>query len=168
MRRAWLTFLTLVLLAITPAAFAQLELGIDAGLMDFGNDFVDDEGPRLSLRASWSFNDWVALEGQVTHSEADTLDAELQTYTINGVVSFRHDKTIQPYVMAGLGWASTELAGLSDDGQATVGAIGIRTFFDDEQTMGLRLETGFAWEDTFGGSTTHVSWSAGFVYRLPF
>ena len=173
MRRTFLAFLAVAVLAVAPSAFAQLELGIDGGLMDFGSDLVDDEGPRVSLRAGWYFNDWFGLEAQVARAEGD-FDTQLDTFTINGVVGFRHDEVVQPYIMGGIGFAEVERQGLElnrfmieESGQATVAAAGIKSFFGQAQNLGLRAEAGFVWEDTFE-STTHVTWSLGFIYRLDF
>lgn len=173
MRRTYLTILTFIILAVAPAAFAQLELGVDGSYMVFGSDLVDDEGERFSFRGAWYLNDYFAFEGQVAQASADALDTELKTYTLNGVVSFRPGETLQPYVMGGFGWSEAEQNAIGggkvdSDGQATVGAVGLKSFFGDQETFGLRLEAGFVWEDNFGESTTHITWSAGFVYRLNF
>ncbi|MDX1584605.1 MAG: outer membrane beta-barrel protein [Thermoanaerobaculia bacterium] len=166
-----MTFLTFIVLAVTPAAFAQFELGVDGSYMVFNSDLIDDEGERISFHAAYYFSEWFALEGQISHAEADSLDTEHQTYSLNGVVSFRHDEVVQPYFMGGFGWVEAErdLIGggmIEDDGQATVGAIGTKIFFGDQETFGLRLESGFVWDDLFGDSKTHISWSAGFIWRL--
>jgi hypothetical protein len=162
MRRIALLVVALLLgtslLAPGIAAKGKGEIGFDLGWAD-----LDDElggGSELAtIRGGYHATDRFMLEGQVEgifpDCEVSGECADLLVIYVNGQYKFRPDKSVEPYILLGAGWADIE-----DDynpfvedpfkGQLVVQVgAGSRFYFGKKKNAAVRLEvTGAFFEDT--------------------
>ena len=156
-----------VLLLATPALAAPRpgggEIGFDIGFTDFDSDFPSSGVVRFDVRAGWQASRLLQLEGQL--GIADDNDVELTTGFINAVINFyKGDRTV-PYILFGVGGARTDIGIADDTGVAGQFAAGVRAY-GREGKMGIRLELGTMWEDTFEQGWTHVNLVGGLTFDL--
>ena len=165
----------LLTLILSPAALAQkggVEIGGDAGILEFDDELGGEQEFRGDFRAGYFFTDRLELEGQYLHATS-IFDLALTAYMVNGVYHFRSaDAGVVPYVLAGVGSADVEVTPfflgpvISDNGTALQAALGVRFYVGDEHRGSWRLEVSALNEDTFDEDSTHLSLVGGFSWRF--
>jgi hypothetical protein len=178
--RATCTCLAVALAAARAAAADRGpgEIGVDFGMTSMDSNY-DDTGQRALVRGGYHFHDRFELEGQGGGSIADCAVnncAELQTWFVNGVFSFRGRTNVVPYVLAGAGIADREDFTIpflvpqttvpGDSSSAYQAGAGCRFFFGARKRSAVRVELSAFTEDTLGESSTHVNGMVGFLWRL--
>ena len=192
MRRLVPVMLCLVLLGAAPS-WAGLdakngELGFDLGYAHLDSNVSDKAGPpfsnlsdkagvRFNFRGGYCFTKLFELEGQGVG--LGTVEAGLpDVYKILGVdfvnaVFNLHpsNKAVVPYVLVGVGHATLMIdlepgPDVDDSGVAYQVAGGSRFFFGDKKRVAVRVELSVIGEDTFDETSTHVSLTGGFTWRL--
>lgn len=153
------------------------ELGAGIGSTQLDSDTGFDSGTSLAVRGGYFFNPAWELEGQLASSSADTdvagtnVDGTFRMYMVNGVYNFKTPKEIVPYVLAGVGFADTEvqasgLGSTSDNGTAYQIGGGSRFFFGKAKKAAFRVDLSRITENTFDETSTHTNLSAGFTWKL--
>ena len=153
------------------------EIGFDFGATGFDSEVTGKSAFRLAFRGGYHFSKWFELEGESSASvhiaregfnkvEADIV---LATVFVNGVLNFHSTSgNVVPYLLAGIGRARLDfpLANVNDTGAARQFAAGCRFFFGDHDQVAFRLQAGRLMEDSFGETSTHTNYVAGFTWRL--
>jgi opacity protein-like surface antigen len=177
-----LIFTFIVALLVATPAVADLnakngELGIDFGYTHLDSNVSDSAGGRFNFRGGYCFTKLFELEGQgVGIGNEDTGVVDVTTSLgidfANAVFNFHPSKReIVPYVLVGIGYAVMTIdldPGPKDDdhGFAYQFAGGSRFFFGDKKRVAVRVELSVITEDTFDETSTHVSLTGGFTWRL--
>jgi opacity protein-like surface antigen len=152
------------------------EIGFGFGHSDPGLDEVDS-AMFLGLRGGYNFNPNFELEGQFGSASDDgtiagtDYDATFRYLMANGVYNFRPAKQeLVPYVMAGIGQASTEaeVGGVTDDDSTMAYQVGggTRYFFGKNKRTGFRADLSFLKHENFDESTTVTTLTAGLTWKL--
>jgi len=182
MRRLLPVTLCLALLGAAPA-WAGLdakngELGFDLGYTHFDSDVSDKGAARFNFRGGYCFNKLFELEGQGAGMASEDTGGFADLYTVltidfvNAVFNFHpSNKEIVPYVLVGIGHATLEFdldpgPKVDDSGVAYQIAGGSRFFFGAKHRVAVRVELSVIDEDTFDQTSTHVSLTGGFTWRL--
>ena len=181
MKRLASVVLGLALGCVTPA-LADLsatngELGFDIGYGKFDSDVSDKGAARFNFRGGYCFTKLFELEGEgVGMGSEDTgfpdVTTSLGVDFVNAVFNFHPaNREIVPYVLAGVGYATLSVdldpgPDADDSGLAWQIAGGSRFFFGDKHRVAVRVELSAIEEDTFDQSSTHVSLTGGFTWRI--
>jgi len=140
------------------------EIGVDLGFTEFDSNVSKGaSAPRLNLRAGWQAARVFQLEGQL--GIADRNELQMATAFVNGVFCFPIGDRTVPYFLLGGGAARLDVNSVDDTAAAAQIAGGVRAY-GREGRVGLRLELGGMWEDTFSQSSKHVNLVVGFTFDL--
>jgi opacity protein-like surface antigen len=153
------------------------ELGFDFGYAHFDSDVSDKGAARFNFRGGYCFTKLFELEGEgVGIVSQDTgfpdVTTALSVDFVNAVFNFHpSNKAVVPYVLVGVGHATLEFdldpgPDVDDSGVAYQLAGGSRFFFGDKKRVAVRVELSLIDEDTFDETSTHVSLTGGFTWRL--
>lgn len=168
---AVLGFLMLAGVGGAPAMADGFEIGFDIGYIDFDGDIARDSELRYDVRAGYFFNRSFQIELQLIRASGD-LDTELTTVMINSVSSLRPQKTLDPYVLVGIGYAQLDLDTLdgtesfSDEDLAYQVGLGLRWDVGEVTGLGVRFEVSLLSEETFGGASNHVNALVGLTWQF--
>ena len=166
-RRGFVVLVVAGLLLATPALAAPKpgggEIGFDIGFTDFDSDFPSSGAVRFDVRAGWQASRLLQLEGQLGF--VDDNDVEMTTGFLNAVLNFYSSDRAVPYILFGVGGAQTDIGPVDDTGIAGQFAAGVRAY-GRQGKMGIRLELGTMWEDTFEQGSMHVNLVAGLTFDL--
>lgn len=181
MKRLLPVALCLALVGATPA-LAGLdaengELGFDIGYAHFDSNVTDKGGARFNFRGGYCFTKHFQLEGQgVGMASEDTGFVDVTTSLgvdfVNAVFNFHpSNKQVVLYVLVGIGYATLTIdpdpgPKVDDSGVAYQLAGGSRFFFGDKKRVAVRVEVSVIDEDTRDETSTHVSLTGGFTWRL--
>lgn len=152
------------------------EIGFGFGQSDPGVEGVDS-AMFLGLRGGYNFNPNFELEGQYGQASEDTtvsgtdINTDFRYLMANGVYNFRPaKKELVPYVMAGIGQATTEAesAGVSVDDSTMAYQFGggMRYYFGKNKRTGFRADLTILNHDNFDDSTTVKTLTAGITWKL--
>ena len=155
----------------------QGEVGVDYGQTSYDNDGAEfDSSDSLSLRGGYFFTNLFQLEGQYINSDTtvedfDGVKASTDIMMVNGVFNFMPGKEIKPYVLVGLGQASTDIdaegfGSVDDSGTAYQIGAGSRFFFGKTKRAAFRFDVSMINQDTFEEETTNTTVAGGFTFRL--
>jgi opacity protein-like surface antigen len=153
----------------------QGEVGVDYGSTSYSNDAADfDTSDSLSLRGGYFFTNLFQLEGQYISSDTTVTDFDAKASTdimmVNGVFNFMPGKEIKPYVLVGIGQASTDVKddfnSVDDSGTAYQIGAGSRFFFGKSKRTAFRFDVSMINQDTFEEATTNTTVAGGFTFRL--
>jgi len=157
----------LCLLAAAPAyADARKgngEIGFDFGYMEWDAESASLGGGRVDFRVGYHLCNVFQLEAEF--GGASRTNATLATGFLNGVFNFHSGNALMPYFLLGGGVARKEINDVSDTGAAAQFMGGARAF-GPQGKVGLRLEAGWIWEDTFESSSAHGVITVGFTFVL--
>jgi len=153
------------------------EIGVDYGSTSYDNDAAEfDSSDSLSLRGGYFFTNLFQLEGQFISSDTTVSDlgsnvkASTDIMMVNGVFNFMPGKEIKPYVLVGLGQASTDVKddfnSVDDSGTAYQIGAGSRFFFGKSKRTAFRFDVSMINQDTFEEATTNTTVAGGFTFRL--
>ena len=154
------------------------EIGVDYGSTSYDNDAAEfDSSDSLSLRGGYFFTNLFQLEGQFISSDTTVSDlgsnvkASTDIMMVNGVFNFMPGKEIKPYVLVGLGQASTDIdaegfGSVDDSGTAYQIGAGSRFFFGKSKRAAFRFDVSMINQDTFEEETTNTTVAGGFTFRL--
>ena len=153
------------------------ELGFDLGYTHFDSNVSDKGAARFNFRGGYCFTKLFELEGEgAGMASYDSGFPEIVTALsidfVNAVFNFHpSNKQVVPYVLAGVGHATLSIEldpgpDVDDSGVAYQIAGGSRFFFGDKKRVAVRVELSVIDEDTFDMTSTHVSLTGGFTWRL--
>lgn len=145
------------------------EYGID--VIALGRDSEVNESPAYGIRhrGGYHFNERFQLEALIDGAlDHDGLCSS--ALLVAGVVHFRPQRRVEPYLALGMGQASREIETPAtdeiDSGLAGHFMTGGRFFFTHERVVALRVEAGLLLENTFDVTTTHPSFAIGMTWRM--
>lgn len=138
----WLALVAALAGLATPAAAQDRYLVPSFVYVDDDEDrAVDDELSGLQIGVGQYLNDWFAVEGILGYTEHEGVDTlDMTEASVNGVLSFRRDALVSPYLMAGAGLLHTESDLLGNDNSLTLTGGGGILFRLADSGAWLRLE----------------------------
>jgi len=139
------------------------EIGFDIGGTEFDSELERSSAPRLDFRFGYQVTRLFQIEGQL--GAADRRDVTLATGFANFVFNFPTSERAIPYFLVGGGAAYLDNNDADDTSGAAQLAGGLRAF-GEEGRLGVRLELGATWEDTFDEAKTHINFVVGFTFAL--
>jgi hypothetical protein len=162
------TLVLFTLLAAVPA-FAQLEAGVDLGIINFDSEIADGTEPIFRGRVGWMITPLLEVEGEAFAASTD-LDTDVSGFFGNAIFNFGGANAFQPYLLAGAGQVTVESApflgtsSIEDESFAWQAAAGGRWYFTDSRRWALRFQAGVMNEETFDESSLHVVATAGLSF----
>jgi len=144
------------------------EYGMD--LIALGQDTEVNQSTAYGLRhrGGYHFNERFQLEALVDASLNESLCTS--AILVAGVVHFRPQRKVEPYLALGMGQASRDVEtpemSVNDSGLAGHLMAGGRFFFTQDRVVALRVEAGLLAEDTFDTTTTHPTFAMGMTWRM--
>jgi hypothetical protein len=139
------------------------EIGFDLGYMEWDAAYPSSGTGRGDLRLGYHLGKTFQLEAEL--GVARGTDSTLATAFLNGVFNFHSGDALMPYFLLGGGVAYAEIGDLDDTGPAAQLMGGARAF-GPQGRVGLRLEAGVIWEDTFENESVHGMITVGFTFVL--
>jgi hypothetical protein len=154
--------------------------GIDGGFANFLPTQFNERGTRFQLFAERQLHPWVALQasGDCSRGSRPLVPGNPQEFVslcsgvVGAVVPIPLHPRVWPYLRAGYGlalWDDFAAEGFFDPdeyvGTAVVG-FGLRSYFNNRQTIGMRIDAQRQQTTLYGDPVTHWSFGVGLSLRM--
>ncbi len=161
-------------------AVGEWHVGVDAGFANFIPTQFNERGTRFTLFGERQVHRWVAVQasGDCSRGSRPRIPGNPQEFVslcsgvLSAIVPIPLHPRVWPYLRAGYGlalWDDRAAEGFFDvdetEATAVVG-LGLRSYFNNKQTVGMRIDAVRQQTTLYGDPVAHWSFGVGLSLRL--